>query len=318
MHLDNFDIRLLRLFVTIVESGGFSAAQRKLGLYQSAISNKMNDLETRLGMKLCQRGRKGFQLTPEGRQVYDATLNLLKLIDQYEDELGDIKHVTFGHVRIGLSDNIATHPDCRLHECLRRFSQNCPNVSLSLEVCDAARIETLLLQGQLDIGVASSEKQLPGLSYQLLFSETQRLYAASRHPIFLHSPDLVTSKKILAYPIAGRGKAHPVTPLCQSMGMKSRAVSTHMEGTLHLLLSGEFIGYLPDHYARIWVERCELRPIPTPDLDYSAPFHLILARFSAHSHATATLIEEILAGHAATAGEAEMTGDSATTSSHAR
>jgi LysR family transcriptional regulator, transcriptional activator for bauABCD operon len=299
MHLDNFDIRLLRLFVTIVESGGFSAAQRKLGIYQSAISNKMHDLETRLGMKLCQRGRKGFQLTPEGKQVYDATLNLLKLIDQYEDEIGNIKHVIFGHIRVGLSDNIATHPDCRLNESLRNFSLKCPNVSLGVEIYDAAQIETLLLQGQLDIGVISSEKEVPGLSYQHLFTETQCLYAAASHPIFLNTPELLTGKKILEYAIAGRGKAHPVTPLCQSMGLKSRAVSTHMEGTLHLLLSGEFIGYLPDHYARLWVERGQLRQIPTPDLNYSAPFCLTLARYGVRSHASDMLISEILASHSA-------------------
>lgn len=298
MRLDNFDIRLLRLFVTIVESGGFSAAQRKLGIYQSAISSKMHDLETRLDMKLCQRGRKGFQLTPEGKQVYDATLSLLKLIDQYEDEIGNIKHVIFGHIRIGLSDNIATHPDCRLHHSLKAFSKKCPNVSLDVEVYDSAQIETLLLQGRLDIGITSTEKQVPGLSYQHIFSETQCLYAAADHPIFLTAPDLLSSKKILEFSIAGRGKVHPVTPLCQSMGLKSRAVSSHMEGTLHLLLSGEFIGYLPDHYARIWVDRGELRQIPLPELNYTALFSLTLARYGTRTHACDILISEILASHA--------------------
>jgi DNA-binding transcriptional LysR family regulator len=299
MHLDNFDIRLLRLFVTIVESGGFSAAQRKLGIYQSAISNKMHDLETRLDMKLCQRGRKGFQLTPEGKQVYEATQNLLKLIDQYEDEIGCIKHEILGHIRIGLSDNIASNPECKLHKSLRAFCKKCPNVSLNIEIHDSAQIETLLLQGRLDAGITSSEKEVPGLSYRYLFSERQRLYAASNHPVFSADTDALTSKTVLDYPIAGRGKAHSVTPLCKSVGLKSRAVSPHMEGTLHLLLSGEFIGYLPDHYARIWVERQELRALPLPELDYASPFSLTLTRYGTPSHATDILIEEIMRQHPA-------------------
>lgn len=299
MHLDNFDLRLLRLFVTIVESGGFSAAQRKLGIYQSAISSKMLDLETRLDMKLCQRGRKGFQLTPEGKQVYDATLNLLKLIDQYEDQMGQIRHVIFGHIRIGVSDNIATHPDCKLHQSMRAFCKLCPHVSLTIEVYDSAQIETLLLQGRLDIGITSPEKEISGLSYQYLFEEKQRLYAAPTHPVFHDAPELITRKKILEYPITGRGKAHSVTPLDQSLGLKARAVSSHMEGTLHLVLSGEFIGYLPDHYARTWVERGELRQIhTTADLDYSAPFTLTLTRYGTRAQATDIMISEILAHHA--------------------
>lgn len=303
MHLDNFDIRLLRLFVTIVESGGFSAAQRKLGIYQSAISSKMHDLETRLGMKLCQRGRKGFQLTPEGKQVYDATLNMLKLIDQYEDELGNIKHVIFGHIRIGLSDNIVSHPDCHFHQSLHTFCQRCPNVSLDVEIFDTAQIETLLLQGQLEIGITSSAKEVPGLSYQQLFTEQQQLYAASHHPIFLNTPSLLNSKKILEYPIAGRGKPHSVTPLCQSQGLKSRAVSSHMEGTLQLILSGEFLGYLPDHYARIWTERGQLRLVPAQELEYSSPFCLTLPRYGTRTHATEVMIAEILSHHQATQAE---------------
>ncbi|WP_215777609.1 LysR family transcriptional regulator [Paludibacterium sp. B53371] len=309
MRLDNFDIRLLRLFVCIVDCGGFSAAQPKLGLSQSAISTKMNDLETRLGLTLCLRGRKGFQLTTEGQQVYEATLDLLKRIEHYEEEVGEMRRVAFGHVRIGLSDNIATHPGCKLHDALRRFCQQCPKVTLTLEVCDATRIETLLLQGELDIGVASSEKHLPGLSYQPLFSETQQLYAAAGHPVFgLEKP---CARDILAFPIAGRGKSHPVTPLCQSMGLQAQAASTHMEGTLHLLLSQAFIGYLPDHYAQDWVARGILKRLPTPELDYVAEFHLLQARFAAHSQASELLIAEILASQQAAEGHGFRSDSSA-------
>lgn len=65
--VSDFDIRLLRIFKTIVECGSFSAAESTLGLSRSAISLHMGDLEKRLGMRLCQRGRAGFALTDEGR-----------------------------------------------------------------------------------------------------------------------------------------------------------------------------------------------------------------------------------------------------------
>ncbi|MFP3499606.1 LysR family transcriptional regulator, partial [Pseudomonas sp. SIMBA_059] len=47
------DLHLLRLFVTVVEAGGFSAAQGVLGLSQPTISQRMAQLETRLGYRLC-------------------------------------------------------------------------------------------------------------------------------------------------------------------------------------------------------------------------------------------------------------------------
>lgn len=50
--LRDLDLQLLRLFVTVVESGGFSAAQGELGVGQSTISTQMAKLETRLGFRL--------------------------------------------------------------------------------------------------------------------------------------------------------------------------------------------------------------------------------------------------------------------------
>ncbi len=83
--LQDMDLRLLRVYKAIVESGGFSAAQVELNVSRSTISASMSDLETRLGLKLCKRGRSGFSLTSAGSQVYDTTLQLLNSMDVFRD-----------------------------------------------------------------------------------------------------------------------------------------------------------------------------------------------------------------------------------------
>ena len=62
IQLHDVDLKLLRVFATIVKCGGFSAAQAALNAGPSTISEQMSHLETRLGVKLCQRGRSGFHL----------------------------------------------------------------------------------------------------------------------------------------------------------------------------------------------------------------------------------------------------------------
>jgi hypothetical protein len=52
----SLDLKLLKVFVAVVENGGFSAAQASLNVGQSTISGYMRDLELRLGMRLCNRG----------------------------------------------------------------------------------------------------------------------------------------------------------------------------------------------------------------------------------------------------------------------
>ena len=64
--VSNADLHLLRVFLSVVESGGFSKAQIALNVSQSTISTQMIDLETRLGMRLCRRGRSGFALQKKG------------------------------------------------------------------------------------------------------------------------------------------------------------------------------------------------------------------------------------------------------------
>src|SRR3954471_16034900 len=57
--LGNIDLKQIHAFLTVVESGGFGAAQGVLNVSPSRLSTMISDLERRLGMRLCQRGRVG-------------------------------------------------------------------------------------------------------------------------------------------------------------------------------------------------------------------------------------------------------------------
>lgn len=105
MALDSLDVRLLRIFVTIVEAGGFAAAQGELNLSLSTISNHISALESRLGLILCQRGRSGFRLTEEGRAVYEEAKRLFGTIDQFDIRMKGLQHRLNGTLSVGLIDN---------------------------------------------------------------------------------------------------------------------------------------------------------------------------------------------------------------------
>ena len=65
--------------MTVAQCGGFAAAQVALNVGQSTISRQIGDLEERLGMRLCQRGRAGFRLTDKGWVVDEACQHQLIL-----------------------------------------------------------------------------------------------------------------------------------------------------------------------------------------------------------------------------------------------
>ncbi|RZL72640.1 MAG: LysR family transcriptional regulator, partial [Rhodococcus sp. (in: high G+C Gram-positive bacteria)] len=96
--LSDMDLRLLRVFKAVVECGGMSAAELELNIGTSTVSRHVKDLEQRLGLVLCRRGRAGFALTPEGERVHEELVRLLAAVDGFRDSVDDIS------ARLGFSE----------------------------------------------------------------------------------------------------------------------------------------------------------------------------------------------------------------------
>src|SRR3990167_5503840 len=85
--LSDMDLRLLQVFKSVVDCGGMTAAELELNIGTSTVSRHVKDLEPRLGLVLCRRGRAGFALTPEGQRVYEETLRLLASVEGFRNSI---------------------------------------------------------------------------------------------------------------------------------------------------------------------------------------------------------------------------------------
>jgi DNA-binding transcriptional LysR family regulator len=77
----------LNAFIAVVEAGGFSAAARRTGDSQSAISKAIGALEKRLGVMLFNRSTRSVTLTDQGQRYYDRTKPLIDEVDDRVNEL---------------------------------------------------------------------------------------------------------------------------------------------------------------------------------------------------------------------------------------
>ena len=100
------DLKLLRIFVSVVRHQGFANAQHELNLSTSAISTYMSQLEAALGLVLCHRGRGGFSLTSKGELFHQETLRLLGELEGFEQYAAALK----GELRGTLSSACSTPP----------------------------------------------------------------------------------------------------------------------------------------------------------------------------------------------------------------
>src|SRR5271167_2638086 len=100
----------LNAFIAVVEAGGFSAAARRQGEGQPAISKAVAALEKRLGVALFNRSTRSVSLTDQGQRYHERTKPLVDEMDDADGELTSSTHKVSGLIRIAASSTFG-----RLH-----------------------------------------------------------------------------------------------------------------------------------------------------------------------------------------------------------
>ncbi len=296
------DIRLLRVFVAVVEAGGFAAAQTTLNVAASTISNHMSALEQRLGVKLCQRGRIGFRLTDKGRLVHEAACRLLAATETFRSEAAQLRGQLVGDLRLGLVDNTVTDPASPVVRALRRFGAREHRVHLHVGIEAPQDLERRLLDGSLDIAIGSFPTRISGLEYEPLYTESQHFYCGAGHPLFAAAASEVTAEAVRACRIVARGYWHQNDLRRIGLPLSSAAATVqNMEAQAMLILSGGYLGYLPTHYAAPWVAMGQLKALLPETTAYAAPFELVTRRGARETRVLATMVADLLAERTAAA-----------------
>lgn len=273
VNIANVDLRLLRVFTTVVKCNGFSAAQAELNISQSTISNHMIALEERLRLKLCQRGRSGFELTDHGRTVYEASMRLFEALEEFSSETESLHSVLTGSLRIGVVDNTVTDPHSPISAAFRRFSARANNVNVKLVVDSPPSLQKRLVERQIDLAIFGFVPRLSNLRYQNLYAETSALFCGHGHPLFDVAEDELSLDVLRDYAFASR--SYWCNQDLERLGMcKNTASVEQVEAQLILVLSGAYLAYLPTHYAQSWVDKGLLRSLLSAETSYAVRFQL--------------------------------------------
>jgi DNA-binding transcriptional LysR family regulator len=276
--VSDLDLRLLRVFKSVVECGGMAAAELELNIGTSTVSRHVKDLEVRLGLRLCRRGRSGFALTAEGDHVYREILSLLGSVEAFRTRIDDIHNRMGGTLELALFDKTATNPQANIPRAVARFAQVAPGVRISVHVESISGIERGILDGSFHIGVMPTHRSSKALSYADLFGETMLLYCGREHALFTAKDAALTWARIRKMPFAGLGYHSPNMELSHREGLRRAATGYDQEAIATLVLSGGYLGFLPDHYAEAFVRAGALRPLQPNRFHYSCRFACVTRR----------------------------------------
>ena len=268
--MSQYSLKHMQTFCTVVECGGFASAQAALGMSQPAISTHIRDFEIRLGFQLCQRGRSGFSLTEKGEMVYRKCREMLNAVSDFDADLGELRNKLTGTLRVGIVDNTITDEKLPISKALGQFFERQNDVSIKLEVLPPDRLENELLNGAIHLGIGPFQRSDSALNYQLLYRERHCFYFGRQHPLAAIDPADIDWETLQKYPVSSRAYLqHPELP-----GIANRAWVSNMEAQAMLIKSGQFIGFLPEHYAQQWLDSGHMKKLDNLNLEHDSAFYL--------------------------------------------
>ena len=297
--LADVDIRLLHIFRRVAEAGGISAAELELNIGRSTISRHIKDLELRLGVTLCRRGRDGFALTDEGSAIYAATVRLFAALDGFRAEVGEIHERLTGKLVLAIFDKTVSNPDSRIPAAIRRFDELAPEVRIEIYVEPINTIEKGVMDGTFHVGIIPEHRPSPSLDYVHLFDEAMYLHCGRGHPLFDRDDADLEREEVLACKYAGLGYHSPNMEKGAQLGITRDATVYDQEGITTLLLSGRYLGYLPDHYARSFVEQGLVRPVCAEAFRYDCRYSAIVRHSPRPTRIVSTFLQELASAHGA-------------------
>lgn len=186
----------------VVECKSMSLAAQRLHISQSAISQSILLLEKELGIQLFKRSRLGTFPTDEGKHVIRKALEILKKVEEMNEEVQQITAVYRGELRIAtISSLFMTY----LPKALARFKKDFPQVNVSVAEAENMEIIDQVLQNEADVGLlAINELAGEKLPESLVFASVHdqgglNVIVSKDSPLVLNQE--LRLRDILEYPL---------------------------------------------------------------------------------------------------------------------
>jgi len=223
----------LRYFVAVAETGGITAAARRLRVSQPAISVALKKLEAQLGTALVLRGPSGVALTPAGTELVRHAHEAFVALHTAEDRIRAMRTSESGRFVIGCYHSFGAF---FLPEMLRQLIVDAPGIELSLWEGTSDEVRDAVIDGTVHFGLLVSPRPQPELVLVKLFRDVvgvfapgqlaprERVAALARGPLY-HVERVAISRRVVAA-LARRKLLPPRVMACGDLELaKSLALS---------------------------------------------------------------------------------------------
>lgn len=226
------ELRQLRYFVRIVETGSMGSAALDLDIGVSALSQQMTRLENELAIRLLQRTSRGVTPTNAGLAFYSQAQLALRHAD--DAILAAREARLSGHVSVGMAPSTASILGMPFIDAMRKHYAD---VRLHVVESLSGNLERMINTRQIDLAVVFQEKKILRWSARPILEE--RLFLIGTYDLLADiTDDTITPAQLanipLIMPSQGHGLRGRLEGICQEHGLKVN-IATEIDGLTLLM-----------------------------------------------------------------------------------
>ncbi len=173
-------LKWLKVFCDVVRQRSFSRAADENDMSQSAASQLVHQLEERLGVKLIDRSKRPFVLTPEGEVYYDGCRSVMERYGALEDKVRTLHQEVAGCVRVASIYSVGLH---HMNRYMQEFLSQHPKANVRLEYLHPHRVFESVENDLSDLGLVSYPKSSRTLTAIPWREEPMVLVCAPTHEL---------------------------------------------------------------------------------------------------------------------------------------
>ncbi|MGY3859323.1 LysR substrate-binding domain-containing protein [Aeromonas intestinalis] len=241
----------LKLFLSVVELGGFTSAADALNIPRSNVSRRIKDLETELNAKLLTRTTRRLTMTPVGLEYYNNLQHIISQLDQTHEQIRTQSHQPVGNIKIGLLND----SDIFIHDIIKCFLTRYPKINIELHLSSVGYRD--ILNYGLDASIHIGDVIDNSFVARTIMPFTRKLYA-SREYVARHGRPACLADlhhhNVLVTRLPDGQLDNKLTFNHGEILINSRMISNSSYYIRHAVSEGDGIAVLPELTMRAQVE----------------------------------------------------------------
>lgn len=244
------DLTTLKLFLAVVEEHSITRAAEREHITAPAISKRITELETALGVQLFDRLPKGIRATAAGEALAADVRSIFAILDRTENKLSEYADGNRGRIRIHANPSGISGA---LPAALREYLDTHPRVGIQLEEKHSVDVVRAVVEGEADIGIFAPHVPAEGLTVQPWQAIRLMLITPQEH--VLAKRKTISLAEAAAHDFVSLSDASSIGNLVlrvaaeQGVALKHRLQVDGFDGLRRMVQAGLGLAVLPEHCA---------------------------------------------------------------------